>query len=272
MKPYSPGGRPLSADDRLEIAATIARYCHATDAGDGAATAAEYTEDALLEVVGAFQARGRDAIAQIGAMPNKPRHWVNNIAIHGHASEARAVVSFAAVPAGGSVAATGRYESVLSKQLDGRWKIAEKRYTGDGAAWPAPPAAPGVLTAQDRLAIQELVARTDDALDRRDAEGWASAFTGYGIYRVGDGPEVAGHEALAASVRELPAAEGRHWTTNHVLAGTDESATARMYVAIVRGTAFVDSGLYDDVWHKVDGTWRLARRHRTIDAPPGGSG
>ena len=45
-----------------------------------------------------------------------------------------------------------------------------------------------------------------------------------------------------------------------------------MYVAIVRGTAFVDSGLYDDVWHKVDGAWRLARRHRTIDAPPGGSG
>ncbi len=115
------------------------------------------------------------------------------------------------------------------------------------------------------------MARTDDALDRRDAGGWASAFTGDGIYRVGDGLEVAGHEALAASVRELPAAEGRHWTTNHVLAGTDESASARMYVAIVRGAALVDSGLYDDVWHKVDGTWRLARRHRTIDAPPGGS-
>ena len=67
---------PLSAEDRLAITEVIARYCHATDGGDGEGVAEQFTENGILEITGAWQARGHQQIVQIGNFPNKPKHWV----------------------------------------------------------------------------------------------------------------------------------------------------------------------------------------------------
>ena len=41
---------------------------------------------------------------------------------------------------------------------------------------------PGSLTTQDYIDIQQLYARYNQTLDRRDAEGWAGVFTAYHLY------------------------------------------------------------------------------------------
>src|SRR5690349_888817 len=114
---------PLTAEDRIAITEVIARYCHATDDGDGQATADQFTEDGILEITGSWQARGRVQVAQIGAFKNKPKHWVSSILIEGNGSTASATTYYAAVGHGGPLYATGIYESQLTKQLNGQWKL-----------------------------------------------------------------------------------------------------------------------------------------------------
>src|SRR5688500_12268836 len=106
---------PLSAEDRIAITEVIARYCHATDSGDGKEVAEQFTDDGILEISGAWQARGPAQIAQIGDFKNKPKHWVNSILIEGNGSTAQATTYYAAVWHGGPLLATGIYESQLTK-------------------------------------------------------------------------------------------------------------------------------------------------------------
>jgi SnoaL-like domain len=129
---------PLTAADRIAIIEVIGRYCHATDDGDGKGVAICFDENGILEIVGAWQARGREQVAEIGAIPNKAKHWVNNIVVDGTGSTATARTYFVAIR-NNQILGTGIYDSWLTKRLNGQWKFVHHRYTGDPAVPLRPP-------------------------------------------------------------------------------------------------------------------------------------
>ena len=175
-------------------------------------------------IAGAWQARGHEQIAEIGAFPGKPRHWVNSIVIEGNGSTASATVYYAAIKAGGELLATGRYDSELTKQLNGAWKLVHHRYTGDETGRPARAPETG---ADDRQAVIDLVARYNDLIDRREAQAWAETFVEDGELRVNDMPPTKGREALAAFCLAMGAPDAHHWTTNYIIEIEAESASLK---------------------------------------------
>ncbi len=261
---------PLSAADRLAISEVIARYCHATDDGDGERTAAQFTADGILEIAGAWQARGTEQIAEIGRIPNKPRHWVNSIVMEGNGSTAESTVYYAAIREGGDLLATGRYDSKLTKQLNGDWKLVHHRYTGDPAtAPPRPQQADGKLTAADRVAILGLIARYNNAVDDREPEAWAETFVPDGQFEIVGGPTIAGRDSLADYVRSMPAPDSRHWTANTIIEGSAAAASVKCYLAMIGKGGIRITGRYADSVVNVDGTWIFERRAVTIDGMGG---
>jgi len=257
---------PLSAADKLAISETIARYCHATDEGDGEGTAAQFAENGILEIAGAWQARGHAQIADVGRIPNKPAHWVNSIVIDGNGSTATSRVYYLAIRAGGDLLATGRYDSELTKQFNGEWKLVHHRYTGDLVSAPSQPAErDGRLTPEDKLAVLDLIARYNNAIDNREADAWAATFVEEGRFEVVGGPVMTGRDALVAYVRGLPPSDSRHWTTNTIIEGTDTEATVRCYLAMMGAGGISITGRYSDTAVRVGDSWKFRERRVTVD-------
>lgn len=123
---------PLSAEDRLAITETIARYCHATDQGDGQGVAEQFTEDGVLDSGDGSPVEGRSALkARVDSMSRTSleRHWVNNFIIEGQ-DEAVTLRADMGVLKGNTVVATGRYVNRM-KIVDGQWKIARQEHIRD---------------------------------------------------------------------------------------------------------------------------------------------
>jgi hypothetical protein len=133
---------------------------------------------------------------------------------------------------------------------------------------------------EDRIRIEDLMARYIFALDWRDPEGYAATFTEDGVLNYGGGQAV-GREAIAAMVQairdreteaegdnadELRAPHTQHFVTNIVLDIDGGEATSWAYwVAMSNNnperTAQVSSyGHYVDTLRMVDGEWLFASR------------
>ncbi len=264
---------PLSAEDRLAIMEVIARYCHATDTGDGPGVADQFTDDGILEITGSWQARGREQIEQIGAFPNKPRHWINSIVMDGTGSTAESTIYYAAVRGGGPLYATGRYESRLTKQFNGQWKFVHHCYTGDPVEGAGPvgrrPANSDALTSEDRVAIIELISRFNRALQDRDGQAFAALFTEGGSFQVADSEKVRGNQALLAHIEGLSEAAGSYWATNFIVEGTATQARVRAYFALMQGDAITGTGIYDSTVTRSDDEWKFEAHRFIPDAVPG---
>ncbi len=129
------------------------------------------------------------------------------------------------------------------------------------------------LSAEDRLAIQDLYTRYFWSIDTGDVEAWVSTFA---VDGVNEHPThvVSGHEALRTWVkarflfRETEPTIGQHWITNLELEGDAPSVRARCYfmrVVTTRETGAVQiggSGWYRDEIRKLNGRW--AFQHRTV--------
>jgi ketosteroid isomerase-like protein len=267
---------PLSAADRIAISEVIARYCHATDAGDGPGVADQFTEDGILEITGSWQARGREQVAQIGAFPNKPKHWVSSIVIDGNGSTASATTYYAAIGHGGPLFATGIYESQLTKQLNGRWKLLHHRYTGDPVERPRPPRErprdPKALGAEDRLVMMDMVARYSRAVADRDFVAAAALFFEDGVLDVDGQSPVQGRAAIERALAAVPAPaaghEAREWATNFIIEGDVDAAQLRAYYCCIRGGEVVRTGKHLDTLSKRDGVFRFVRRQLSLDVKP----
>jgi hypothetical protein len=69
-------------------------------------------------------------------------------------------------------------------------------------------------------------------------------------------------------VLDMPAPVGRHWTTNYLIDGDAEAASARMYLAMVNQDEIGVTGIYHDTLAKADGRWRFEKRHVLLDTAP----
>jgi uncharacterized protein (TIGR02246 family) len=121
------------------------------------------------------------------------------------------------------------------------------------------------LTADDRLAILDLVTRADEAATRRDADGYVALFTSDAVLD-GDQGQHAGRTALRAAVGPIWAGEGPvtlHLTLNPVIEDDGGAAVVRSVMLIVspvppaalRVTAAITQHL-----RREEGRWLIARR------------
>jgi ketosteroid isomerase-like protein len=128
------------------------------------------------------------------------------------------------------------------------------------------------LSAEDRLDIQDLIARYAWALDTADEAGFVDCFAKDGelVWEVFETPAAwRGHEALArfiAFFRSRPESAGRqHHVSNIVLEPSDEGAVGRCYVAVALrqgdGPHRLNvMGWYEDRYVCEDGRWKIAQR------------
>jgi len=128
------------------------------------------------------------------------------------------------------------------------------------------------LSTEDTLAIQQLYARYNHAIDSGDGAGWAGCFTAGGTFTSASGA-FAGHEQLAAFAEGFSKRiRARHWTNNLVLEPAEGGASGRCYLMLLRlgdadtSTSILMTGVYTDALVKEDGGWKFKSRTVAADA------
>lgn len=137
------------------------------------------------------------------------------------------------------------------------------------------------LSAADRLAILELLARYAHAIDSGDGEAYADCFTADGAIELRRaGLLVRGRDALARFAREDAARSGpaRHLSNSPVIesvAGDPDRARMRVYLLRLYRDRPPDdrrglgpAGCYRDALRRSGGRWRFERREVFIDPRP----
>lgn len=128
------------------------------------------------------------------------------------------------------------------------------------------------LSTQDRLDIQQLVARYAWALDTGDVEGFVDCFHSDGelLWDAFDTPlqwrGAAELRRFAEGLRALPASAGRqHHVSNLLVEPADGGARGRAFVLVTLrqpdgAVAAHVAGWYEDSFALEDGKWRIRRR------------
>jgi hypothetical protein len=130
------------------------------------------------------------------------------------------------------------------------------------------------LKGDDYLAIQQLYARYNTAIDHGDGEAWARTFTTDGVFA----GNFKGHDALVGFVntwRTNPAMNGtlrRHFSADLVITPTAEGATATVSTLLVdlstKPVSIANFVTYADVLVKTKEGWRFKSRAVKAEGPP----
>jgi SnoaL-like domain len=127
------------------------------------------------------------------------------------------------------------------------------------------------LSVEDQLAIQQLYARYNHAIDSGRGDDWALCFTPDGTFSSASG-NFAGREQLsgfaAAFAKRMKA---RHWTNNLVVTGSNEAAEGTCYLMLLRlnpdgPASILTTAIYSDRLTKAGDGWKFASRTVTGDA------
>jgi uncharacterized protein (TIGR02246 family) len=124
------------------------------------------------------------------------------------------------------------------------------------------------LSTDDHLAILDLAARYNHAIDGGDPQAWADTFTADGVFVSTRSGRHAGREALVAFAEDFARTRKgiRHWVNNLVVEGDSATgrASLRCYLLLwdtnQSPPAVVGAADYEDDLVRVDGAWRFARR------------
>jgi ketosteroid isomerase-like protein len=130
---------------------------------------------------------------------------------------------------------------------------------------------------EDKLAIEELIARYNHSIDSFDMTTWLDCWTedaifdGIGKYLVGKTAitEFANSYATTYGAR-MPS--GRHFTVNIASKINGDVATATSYLQLwstgEKGAKIAFTGVYSDQFRKEQGQWRFSSRRMVMDVPP----
>lgn len=123
---------------------------------------------------------------------------------------------------------------------------------------------------EDRVAINDVLARYADGVNQRDAALWASTWDEEGEWRLFDPDPVRGRAAIVEAWGQAMA--GFPFVVMIVSQGAvvidGDTATGRSYSSEVARTAdgkrMRVQGCYDDRYRKRDGVWRFAFRQFAV--------
>jgi uncharacterized protein (TIGR02246 family) len=129
------------------------------------------------------------------------------------------------------------------------------------------------LSTEDRMAIQQLAARYNHAIDSGDGAAYAGTFVEDGVLDAGQ-LVLEGREALEQFASAFPGSVlcPRHVATSLLIDGGGDGAVLRAYVqmyALVGDPprqTITASGTYTDSLVKLEEGWRFVRRTFTADA------
>ena len=126
------------------------------------------------------------------------------------------------------------------------------------------------ISSEDRMAILDLLARYNHAIDGGDTETWLDCFTDDAVYEFPPDRRWEGIEQLrevaASRANEPDRPAMRHWLNNVLIEGDAEEAQVTSYVMLLRlsgGPRINHTGMYRHTLRKVDGAWKFA--HRRMD-------
>jgi uncharacterized protein (TIGR02246 family) len=123
-----------------------------------------------------------------------------------------------------------------------------------------------LLSTDDKIAIQELVATASLRVDDHDAAGFAATFTEDGVFERGDAT-VQGRAAITTFMEEHIAAGGEddaaHLNVNFVIEGGGDRATSTSRVVKLKTAPeaeIIAVAIYRDSLVRNEEGWRFARR------------
>ncbi|WP_169736666.1 nuclear transport factor 2 family protein [Pseudonocardia spinosispora] len=127
------------------------------------------------------------------------------------------------------------------------------------------------LSADDKIAIQELSNTHVRHLDAHDVDAWAGCWLPDGAFIATYGA-FTGHEAIKEFIRGH-IAEGkedgaRHILSNYVIEGDGDRATVYSLVVklqVEQAPHIIASGVYNDVVVRTPGGWRFESRRLDVD-------
>jgi uncharacterized protein (TIGR02246 family) len=132
------------------------------------------------------------------------------------------------------------------------------------------------MSAEDRLAVIDLIARYAECVDTADVEGYAQLFAPDAVVEHSGGV-VRGRDEIRAWVSGLaredrigPRSQLKHVMGLPAIRGDDQRCTARTYILIPRQMEAGDisirlAGAYRDDIVKQDGRWLFAKRVIDLD-------
>jgi ketosteroid isomerase-like protein len=129
------------------------------------------------------------------------------------------------------------------------------------------------LSSEDQLAIQQLYAKYNHAIDAGDGSGWAACFTADGVFSSATGTFHGTEQLAGFGTAFAQRVKGRHWTNNLVVDGDGATAKGRCYLMLMRLTpgeqppaTILTTAIYEDeLMNGADG-WKFTRRTVTGDA------
>jgi ketosteroid isomerase-like protein len=120
----------------------------------------------------------------------------------------------------------------------------------------------------DREAIRDLARRYAHYVWQLDVRAAIALFTEDGEMDTGDGPPIAGRDALIGAYQAMLGDGGfQPFVHNHVIDLHGDEATGTCYLdlrATQDGRSMIGSGFYDDRYVRVDGEWRFRSRKLTM--------
>jgi hypothetical protein len=129
------------------------------------------------------------------------------------------------------------------------------------------------LSVDDHLAIQQLYARYNHAIDSGNGAAWADCFTPDGTFSSASGT-FTGREQLAGFGNAFATRmKARHWTNNLVVDGDGATAKGSCYLMLLRLTpgeqppaSILVTAIYQDELQNTADGWKFTRRTVVADA------
>lgn len=130
------------------------------------------------------------------------------------------------------------------------------------------------MSAVDIIAIQQLLARANTAVDAGDGDAYAKCFTEDGVLDAGEAGKFEGSEQIAAAGGSFAGAMPglRHWVNNHVIEVDGDRATGTVYIMVVLGgpePTAGGTGIYRDHMVRTSEGWLFESRAPHMETAPG---
>ena len=126
------------------------------------------------------------------------------------------------------------------------------------------------IAAADQLAILDVIARMNHAIDVNDYPLYASFYTADGTIDSGFGPPSVGATAIVASLQQSAPfiTNKRHVVGNPVISGSGDRAKVTYYLTVFErqsGLTLAGTAVITDTLRRVDGRWRVSSHTTRMD-------